>query len=43
LLERHPDEALAILTELRDARCRACLRAVTDFVEAFWGCVRVAC
>jgi hypothetical protein len=32
LLERHPDEALAILTELRDARCRACLRAVTDFV-----------
>lgn len=33
LLERHPDEALAILTELRDARCRACLRAVTDFVR----------
>jgi hypothetical protein len=33
LLERHPDRALAILTELRDARCRACLRAVTDFVE----------
>jgi hypothetical protein len=33
LLERHPDEALAILTELRDARCRACLRAVTDFLE----------
>ena len=33
LLERHPDEALAILTELRDARCRACLRAVTTFLE----------
>jgi hypothetical protein len=33
LLERHPDEALAILTELRDARCRACVRAVTAFVE----------
>src|SRR3954465_15205778 len=32
LLERHPDEALAILTELRDARCRACLTAVIDFV-----------
>ena len=34
VLERHPDEALAILTELRDARCRACLLAVTDFVGA---------
>ena len=33
LLEKHPDEALAILTELRDARCRACVRAVTSFVE----------
>lgn len=32
LLERHPDEALAIAIELRDARCRGCLRAVTDFV-----------
>jgi len=32
VLERHPDEALAILTELSEARCRACLRAVTDFV-----------
>lgn len=32
LLARHPDEALVILTELRDARCRACSRAVTDFV-----------
>jgi len=32
LLERHPDKALAILIELRDARCRACLRAMTDFV-----------
>jgi hypothetical protein len=32
LLERHSDEALAILTELRDARCRACLKAVTNFV-----------
>ena len=33
LLAQHPDEALAILTQLRDGRCRACLRAVTDFVE----------
>jgi hypothetical protein len=33
LLEQHLDEAVAILTQLRDARCRACLRAVTDFVE----------
>ena len=30
--QQHPDEALAILTQLHDARCRACLRAVTDFV-----------
>ena len=37
LLEPHPDEALAILTELRDARCRACLRAVTDFVGGAGG------
>jgi len=33
LLEKHPDEALAILTELRDARCRACLKAVTGFIQ----------
>lgn len=32
LLETHLDEALAILTELRDRRCRACLQAVTGFV-----------
>jgi len=32
LLDRHPDQALLILTELRDAACRTCLRAVTDFV-----------
>jgi hypothetical protein len=35
LLEQHPDEALAILTQLRDGRCRACLRAVTDFVGGY--------
>jgi len=32
LLDRHPDQALLILTELRDVACRTCLRAVTDFV-----------
>lgn len=32
LLERHPDETLAILTQLRDAGCHAGLQAVTDFV-----------
>jgi hypothetical protein len=37
LLARQPAEALAILTELRDARCRACLRAVTDFVSVHSG------
>jgi hypothetical protein len=37
LLDQHPDEALVILTELRDAGCRTCLRAVTDFVWRMTG------